>query len=248
MTMRVSALWRHPIKSHGREALAAVDVQAGQTMPWDRRWAVAHEAAQPFAGAWMPCRNFSIGAKAPALTAITAEVDEARGRVTLRHPERADLTIDPDQEGDALIDWVRPLMPENRAQSVKVVRVPERGMTDTDFPSLSLLNEASNAALAEAAGTDVSMLRWRGNIHLSGLAAWAEADLIGQRLLVGAAELLIREPIVRCLATTANPATGERDLDTLAFLKELTGVQNFGIYAEVVQSGRIALGDEVRVL
>ena len=33
MTGLVSSLWRHPIKSHGRESLDAVTLIAGQTMP-----------------------------------------------------------------------------------------------------------------------------------------------------------------------------------------------------------------------
>ena len=43
--MRVSALWRHPIKGHGVEPVEGVTLTAGATMPWDRVWAIAHEAA-----------------------------------------------------------------------------------------------------------------------------------------------------------------------------------------------------------
>ena len=39
-------LWRHPIKGHGVEAVGAVTLAAGATMPWDRVWAIAHEAAR----------------------------------------------------------------------------------------------------------------------------------------------------------------------------------------------------------
>ena len=63
----VAALWRHPIKSHGREALNRVTLRAGQTMPWDRVWAVAHEASTADGSAWVPCANFSGGSKAPGL-------------------------------------------------------------------------------------------------------------------------------------------------------------------------------------
>ena len=39
----VAELWRHPIKSHGRETLDAVEFTAGACMPWDRHWAVTHD-------------------------------------------------------------------------------------------------------------------------------------------------------------------------------------------------------------
>jgi len=177
---QVSALWRHPIKGHGREALTGVTLAEGQAMPWDRLWAVAHELARLTEGEWAPCTNFSIGAKAPALMAINARVDETAGLVTLSHPDRPDLTFDPDRDAQAFLDWVRPLMPVNRAQSVRLFRLDGRGVTDTDYPSVSLLNLASNADLAARMEAEVSPLRWRCNIHLDGLAPWAEFDLVGR--------------------------------------------------------------------
>lgn len=245
---RVSALWRHPIKGHGRESLDRVTLTEGQTMPWDRRWAVAHELAQVDGKEWVPCANFSRGSKVAALMAINAVADETAGKVTITHPDQPTLTLDPDREEQAFLDWVRPLMPENRAQSARIVRVEGRGMTDTDYPSISLLNLASNDDLAARMDQEISALRWRGNIHLEGLGAWEEFDWIGKTIRIGSVELAVREPIERCLATTANPATGMRDADTLGALKSNWGHQNFGVYAVVTKTGEIALGDAVTVL
>jgi hypothetical protein len=41
-----------------------------------------------------------------------------------------------------------------------------------------------------------------------------------------------------------DPATGRRDLDVMAALKALNGHIYCGIYAEIVEDGRIAVGDE----
>lgn len=248
MTRRVEALWRHPIKGHGREALNQVSLAKGQTMPWDRRWAVAHEAARTDGTEWAPSQEFSRGSKNGALMAINARVDEAAGTVTLTHPDLKDLTFDPDREAPAFLDWVRPIMPPERAQSDRVIRVEGRGMTDTDFPSISLINLASNAAVQDAMGQDISPLRWRCNIHFSSSKAWEEVDWIGKPIRVGNVELAVREPILRCLATTADPKTGIRDADTLVALNANWGHQNFGIYAEVTKGGDIAIGDTVEVL
>ncbi len=245
----LSALWRHPIKSHGREALTAVTLTKGQAMPWDRRWAVAHDAAMVTPGKWGACINFSRGSKTPALMAINAVCDEAAETITLSHPDRPDLTFCPDDEQNRFLDWVRPLMDDNRAQPAHIYKLDGRGMTDTDYPSISLINLASNGDLANKMGQDdISVLRWRGNLHLEGLAPWQEFDWIGKTLRIGTAELLVKEPIKRCLATTANPKTGLRDLDTLAALNTHWDHQNFGVYAEVTTTGQITLGDSVQVL
>lgn len=245
MTGHVAALWRHPIKGHGREALDKVELSRGQTMPWDRRWAVAHELAAADGSDWAPSAEFSRGSKVAALMAINARCNDAAGTVTLTHPDRPDLTFDPDQEALTFLNWVRPLMPENRAQSARIVRVENRGMTDTDYPSISLLNLASNEVMTQTMGQDISPLRWRCNIHVAGFDPWAEFDWIGKTIRIGTAELHIREPILRCLATTANPSTGLRDADTLGTLNKQFGHQDFGVYAEVTQSGEIVVGDAV---
>ena len=188
-------------------------------MPWDRVWAIAHEAARvaPGSADWAPCANFSRGAKSPELMAIRARVDEAAGRVTLTHPRREPLTVDPDDPEDAarLVAWVTPLA-ESRpgAAGLRGARAAS-GMTDSAFPSISVLNRASLAALGDRLGAPLAMERFRGNVWLDGLAPFAEFDLVGRDLRLGDAVLRVRERITRCKATTVDPATGISDADTL---------------------------------
>ena len=247
MTGSVTSLWRHPIKSHGREPLQSVTMNAGQTMPGDRVWAVAHEASRADGSTWVPCANFSRGSKAPHLMAITARLDEANGVVTLSHPDRPDLTFAPDADVTAFLDWVRPLMPADRAASARIIRVPGRGMTDSDFPSVTLCNMASHRAVEQQIGHDLSILRWRGNIWFDGVPEWDEFAWMDREVQIGQAILRVRQRTDRCLATTANPDSGMRDADTLGALAHW-GHQDFSVRAEVIRGGQIAIGDTLRVL
>lgn len=247
MTVTLAQLWRHPIKSHGQEALEAVQLDIGKTLPWDRTWAVAHEGAKADGTAWAPCANFSRGAKAPALMAIAAKLDEDHELVTLSHPDRPTVTLHPERDAAQLIDWVKPLMPAERAQSTAVLRAPDRGMTDSDFPSIAIANLASHRAVEAKLDQELSTIRWRANLWLEGMPAWQEAELVGKTIAIGDARLEVREQITRCLATTANPSTGARDADTLGALKSW-GHQEFGLYAVVTAPGKISLGDTARVL
>ncbi len=252
MTPLVAEIWRHPIKAHGRETLAHILLSAGRTLPWDRRWAVAHELAQiDFENPeWAPCNNFSRGAKAPEYMAITAHCDLHTGTVTLSHPKLKDLTINPDDEGDSgrLIQWVMPITPGNRALPARITRAKNRGMTDTDFPSISLVNLASHNEVSARLGRDISPLRWRANLLLEGLEPWVERAWIGKHIRVGRAELEVREHITRCLATTASTRTGKRDADTLGVLETGWGHQQMGVYAVVTKSGDLRQGDSFEVL
>ncbi|WP_299969134.1 MOSC N-terminal beta barrel domain-containing protein [uncultured Roseobacter sp.] len=242
--MKITQILRHPLKSHGREPLAQVALDAGTTMPWDRVWAVAHETSKADGSAWARCANFSRGSKAPALMAITARFDEAEERLHLSHPDRPDLAVRPDHDQAALIDWVMPLVPQDRALPARVIRLDGRGFTDSEFPSVTLCNMASHRAVEAQAGHALSIHRWRGNLWFDSDAPWAEFDWIGREIRVGSAVLRARERTDRCLATAANPETGERDADLLGVLKTW-GHQDFSLRCEVIESGTVSLQDAV---
>lgn len=241
MTRTLAQIFRHPIKGHGREALASVDLSAGACLPWDRHWAVAHDAAR-LAPGWNACANFARGAKAPALMAVTATLDG--DTVTLRHPDRGEITFRPDDPADLpqFLDWVMPLNPTNRALPARIVTAG-RGITDSDFPSVSILSLSSLADLSTRMGADLSVHRWRGNLWLDGAEAFAEFGWIGKHLTIGGAILRIEERITRCTATAVDPETGHPSADTLAGLQTAYGHQDFGVYGVVVQDGAIAIGD-----
>ena len=248
MTAKLAHIARHPIKSHGREDLASVLLTTGQGLPFDRHWAVAHDAAKLVPG-WNECVNFARGAKAPELMAVSSLLDEATATITLMHPTKPDLTFQPDDAADLtrFLDWVRPLNPPDRAQPVQIVTAG-RAMTDTDFASISIFGLASNAALSAVMGQDLSPQRWRGNLWLDGLEPWAEFDWIGKTLQIGTSVLEVAERITRCRATMANPQTGVIDADTLGTLQTTYGHQDFGVYARVITGGTIAVGDTVVVI
>ncbi|WP_415401712.1 MOSC domain-containing protein [Tateyamaria sp. SN3-11] len=245
--MQVTSIWRHPIKSHGREEIAEVTLIEGEAMPWDRVWAVAHDAAKAVPGEWASCHSFSRTSKAPALMAITARLDESAGTVTLSHPDRPDLTFDPDREPGAIVGWTAPLVPQNRALPSHVMRLDGRGYTDSDFASVTLCNLASHRAVEAQLGQDLSIHRWRGNIWFDSDAPWVEFDWMGQDIQVGEAILRPRERTDRCLATASNPDTGKRDADTLKAL-DAFGHRDFSVRCEVLRGGAVRAHDTVTPL
>ena len=241
----VAALTRHPIKAIGREEVEEVQLIAGQTLPGDRLWAVAHEAAKLTDG-WNRCVNFIRGASSPSLMAVTLRTEGAL--LHLSHPDRPDLVIDPATDSDALVAWVTPLVAEGRAAPVRLVPAPsDRGLTDTPIPSISMASLASHEAVAAQAALPFQLHRWRCNIFLDGLAAWEEFDWVGGTIRLGEAEAKVETRLDRCLATTVNTDTGERDVPTLEILKGF-GHQDFSVALVITKGGRLRLGDEVQPL
>jgi uncharacterized protein YcbX len=248
----VASLWRHPIKSHGREALETVSLVKGQTMPWDRHWAVTHadtkfDTSNPN---WVMCRNFMIGALTPELAGIWATLDEESATISLRHLDLGEITFAPDDAEDVarFIAWLTPICPADKRLPDNVVKVPNLGLTDSPYPSLSIMTNASHAAVEGMLGKSLETERWRGNIWLEGPTAWEEFNWMDRNIQIGTATLHIKERIGRCNHTKSNPITGVRDADTLEALKNGWDHTDFGIYAEVIESGKIKLGDEAKVL
>jgi uncharacterized protein len=246
---KVAHLVRHPIKSAGYETVDAVTLSAGAAFPFDRVWAVAHAAARlPEPLAWAPKLQFLRGWGSADLMAVSCVSDPMAGRVTLSHPRRPTESFRPDDPADAarLIDWLRPLWPENRPEPARVIRVPGQALTDQDQPLVSINSITSLVEFSTRMGQDLSIHRWRGNIWVDGWAPWAELGLIGQEITIGSARLRVEEPIGRCRATGANPLTGALDADTMTALEAGYGHTDFGVFARVIAGGDVALGDEVR--
>lgn len=246
MTGRLAAIWRHPVKGVGCEPLDRVTLLPDRPVPGDRAWAILRDGVAATDG-WQPCSGFLRGANGPALMAVTARTQDDGFELT--HPNRPRLCFDPETEGARLIDWVAPLWPAGLPRPVQLVRAPETGMTDMDFPSVSVLNTASLDALAHAMDLPaLDQRRFRGNLWVDGWDAWAEFDLVGRHIAVGDAVLEIVQRNTRCLATHANPDTGARDADILPTLSARWGHRDFGVYARVVRGGDIAPGAPVTVL
>lgn len=251
MTARLAHIRRHPIKSVGGEGLDRVTLAAARRLPGDREWAVLTQAGERNAQAsqtggqpdrWLPKSCFVRGVQSAPVQAISG--GWADGRLVLRQPTQADLVIDPETDSDRLVDWLRPLWPENAPAPTRLVR--GAGIwTDQKWPWISVLSLSSLADLEARTGQAFGIHRWRGNLWVDGWAPWAERDLIGQVIRIGAAELRVTDQIGRCDATAADTDSGERDIDMLATLERLYGHTDFGIFAEVVTGGEIALGDAV---
>jgi uncharacterized protein YcbX len=118
--------------------------------------------------------------------------------------------------------------------------------------SVSMISTASVAALARAGGVDgLDARRFRMLFEVDGVGAYAEDGWIGRDVRVGEAVVRLRGNVGRCVVTTCNPDTGERDFDTLGVLAgyrrdiETTEPLPLGVVGDVVATGRVRVGDPV---
>ncbi|MEM9046415.1 MAG: MOSC domain-containing protein [Pseudomonadota bacterium] len=247
MTGKVAFLCRHPVKSLGEERIEEVTLTPGKHMPLDRVWAVCHGASEfdTTTRKWVRARNFVTQAFVPNLAQIGISYDDDAGKLTLSHPAASTIAVDPDREGERLCDWLLPLAQDKRPGPYQMARLADGHLTDVPDAHLAINSTRTLAVLEDAAGLTLSTRRFRGNIWVEGLAPWEEFDWVGKEIQLGEARLKIVEKIVRCNATTANPATGLRDVDLPRLLEDRWGHMEFGVYAQVIGGGMVRRGDSV---
>jgi uncharacterized protein YcbX len=119
----------------------------------------------------------------------------------------------------------------------------------------SLLSTGSLEAMRAATGADrpVDGRRFRMTIGIDAAEPHVEDGWVGDRVRVGESVVLVREKVGRCAMTTLDPDSGIRDLDTLgaiaAYRGDVPTVEPlpFGVWCQVVEPGRVAVGDPVEV-
>jgi uncharacterized protein YcbX len=191
---------------------------------------------------------------------VSFEEKTLRLRISLESAVLVDEVLSPEGRkriAAGLADYVVKL--EENPLSGHPERLPLRVIGDGFAPRyhddeagrVTLHGRGSLHALAAVVGTDVSELRFRSNIAVDGLGAWEEQSWVGRKVRIGAVEFDVIKPKTRCLATHANPETGQRDLPILTTLTQKIGQENptFAVAMHPNNAGgQIHVGDQVILL
>lgn len=249
MAAHLARICRFPVKGMSAEDLDAIHLTAGETLPGDRRFAIARGSAgiDPAEPGWSPKTNFVTLVRTARLARLTTRYDGDTGELAIyrsgRRVARADIT---DPTGRAVIDQFLAAFLEGEVTRMpRLIDAGATALTDTAEPVISVINLASVRDLARVTGMTVDPLRFRGNLLVDGLPAWAEWGWQDRAVEIGAARVHVLEPIERCSAVDVNPATGERDTNLPKLLQRGYGHVCLGVYASVARGGTVSTGDPV---
>ena len=190
--MQVASLYRYPVKGLSPEALESVALGPGETLPFDRAYAIENGPGRfdPDPPRHLPKINFLMLMRDERLATLRSAV---RGRHrNADHPARR-------QAGGA-----RPAHDAARAPAHRAVlgRLHEgraaRAAEDRQRAGPQLLrrgakcvhivNLASVRELERVVGRPVDPLRFRANLYLDGLEPWAEFGWLDKEIGVGPAQ------------------------------------------------------------
>lgn len=234
---RVVALYRYPVKGFTPEECRTLTILDEGRVAGDRVLAFRFGDSTVPDAAWGRKHDCVVLMNTPGLARLAIRFDHRAQRLTigLDGGVLADEALNEAGRRRLAAAMERYVveLPENPL-SGHPKRVPLRLVGDGVTPRFqdnvdghtTLHGRGSLAALSiAAADPQLSEVRFRSNIAVGGLDAWEELDWMGRKLRVGEVEFEVVKRKVRCLATHANPRTGQRDSTVMATLMRAFGQQ-----------------------
>ncbi|HZD39822.1 MAG TPA: MOSC domain-containing protein [Terriglobales bacterium] len=259
----VAALYRYPVKGFNPERCEALTVLGEGRVSGDRVLGIRFADTEAPDDAWSRKTGMLALVNTPGLARLHVQFNKKELRLRIKLGDAILIEEVLNDQGrkriaDALAEYVLKL--DENALSGHPERFPLRVVGDGTTPryhdseagQITLHGRGSLQAVAAALSVaDVSEIRFRSNIAVEGLRAWEEQTWVGKKLLIGAVEFDVVRPKFRCLATHANPKTGERDLAILPTLIKVFRKERPTFAVALVPSrsgGQIHVGDQVALI
>jgi uncharacterized protein YcbX len=245
----VAQIYRYPVKGLSAETMPRVTLTPGQTIPFDRAWAIENgpsgfDPAQPKT---LPKIVFLMLMRNERLAELATSFNEATSTLTIRKDGAviAEGRLDNAEGRRDLEAFFRTFSADDLRGEPKVLEAPGHSFSDTAANVVSLINLETVRAIGERIGAEVHPLRFRGNLYVEGLPAWSEFDWVGNAVKIGAIEFTATKRIERCAATNVNPVTAARDMAIPKSLMQAWGHADCGVYLKVEAGGTLSVGDTV---
>lgn len=249
----VAALQTTPVK--GLRVVARDAIELGPTgVAEDRRFYLVDERGRMVNGKQLAGLHEVVGTLGDGeLELAFAGGTRVRGPLTLGDETLPTSFFSRPTPARELLGEFGPALSEHVGRDLRVVESVHRTAVDRGRAgAASFISRASLQAIGRLAGQPVDARRFRMLVEVDGLAEAHEEDTwVGQRLRVGAALVRVRGHVGRCLITQRHPESGTTDIPMLDLLRSYRGgVQTteplaLGVYAEVLEPGRVAVGDAV---
>ncbi len=246
----IVSIYRYPVKGLSPEALASVHVQAGDTLPYDRAWAIENGPSgfNPDAPKHLPKIAFLMLMRNERLAALQTTFDDRSRTLTVRREGKvvAEGRLEAKAGRDVLEAFFEAFAADELRGPVRIVSAPGHAFTDTATRCLSLINLETVRDIERTLGVAVHPLRFRANLYVDGLPAWAEFDdWLGRTIRAGSVTFAAYKRIDRCAATNVNPETADRDLTLPVDMLKAFGHMDCGIYMRVAHGGELTTGTTI---
>lgn len=250
----IKYLYRYPIKGLSGENLNSFKLTKEVGLALDRTLAIARNAGafDPNFPVALPKNKFLMLMRDEALATLSTHYDELSHRLLVKQAGNIilDVSLEKVHECKILTDFFKKFL-NDESINPEVVSAHGHRFTDISVVSkekmhaISLINLASIDDFSNTIKQTIEHQRFRSNIYFDGIEPWSELNWVGKEISVGSVRLKVSMRTKRCAATQVNPRTGERDINIPLEIKKHYGHFDMGVYAEVLQSGCVEVGDTI---
>jgi uncharacterized protein YcbX len=233
----VQQLFRYPVKSLQGETLKRCKI-GKYGLPGDRTHAFVDETRP---GKFITCASF------PELLFYKAEV------IGNKKEDQCYDTKITSQDGRTFNWNDKELLAEIKQLTNRIFSPIQYHPLQTEHAywegHVLITTDSSLRKIEQIWGNEIDIRRFRPNIHLSIESddPFLEESWIGKKISVGSVTFEINKACTRCSYINIDPETLAVDPSLLKLVVNENN-NNFGVYATVIESGEVTIGDKISVL
>ena len=240
----VSGVWRYPVKGLGGECLSSAEILPERGIAGDRRWMLAVNDASGLLNGeekWRPWQYSLTLKKTEQLAFLHASLHGESLHITTATGDSVRGDMQSVEGRKEVENFLRDFLADD---SIVLTDCESRPVWDDKNTPLTVLFTETVSAFAQESGTLLESERFRANVILEGGTARDEEKRSNEVLRVGEkVQLSAMEGVDRCAATRVNPKTGARDINVPENLVRLWKHNIMGVKCDVVNGGRLSVGD-----
>lgn len=248
--MIITHLFRYPFKGLSPEPLQQIELKAKETIPLDRKYALAHQTTlfDPHNPKHLPKTDFVMLMKNDKLAALSTSFQNNQLYIKKSNQLLLIANLEDENGRKSLETFFKNYLGDDIRGQPKVVKAENHSFSDVAAKVLSFVNLNSVRDLEQKMGATIHPLRFRSNVYFEGAPAWEELTWQNKIFQIGTAHFKFIKNTTRCLATNVNPQTAERDLDIPQALLKHYNHNVLGCYLQVIKDGAISVGSVIKPL
>jgi uncharacterized protein YcbX len=256
MPNTIESIYRYPIKGLSGEPVDRIALTAGSVIPGEREYALARSNVEfdPANPQYFEKTHFLSLVRDKKLAELTTKFNNTSNKLSIsrRGSVLIEVSLTSPRDCKRIADFFVEYLNMPAIKQPHIVRAihgtKNHSFSDVPDKAISFINLSSIIEFSKKVGMEIDPMRFRGNVNFTNNIPWEEFNWVDKKIRIGGAVLNIFKRTKRCAATNVNPFSAVYDINIPKELNYHYRHMDMGVYAIVLKSGLIAVGDEIELI